>query len=424
MSATSEAVVIGAILMDAAALAKVDLAVDDFTVADYRLIYRTILSLANRGEPIDVVTVSEALGDPRIAGQCAKLVMEVGSTANVAAYAANVKETVRKGRAKAIAQALLTALESDGLEAIDPAIQGLMQLHASRRHYECGLAQALRGALDLIEAASARGSAVAISTGLVDLDECLGGWHDTDLAVIGARPAQGKTALLLNLADRCGVPCGIISTEQPHDQIGLRFFAMESHVPLHDMRSAQLDDLQYHKITKALSKLNGRLIRINDKSAPTLTDVIQQARQWRYAHGIKILFIDYLQRIRYGRGDIPRHEQVAEITMALKELARELDIPVVALAQVNRKVEERGNKRPTMGDLKDSGAIEQEADQVLTLYRDEVYNADSADKGIAEITICKNRHGPVGIIRAAWRGDFLRFDNLIQPIEGRYANDR
>lgn len=419
MSTTSEAVVIGALLMDGSALAKVDLTVDDFTLPEHKLIYRTILALAGRGDPIDVVTVSEALGNTEISGRCAQLVMEVGSTANVAAYAANVRETARQGKARQIAQSLLAQLEQDGLESIDQAIQGLMQLHASRRNYEYGLEQALRGGLDLIEAANERGSAIAISTGLIDLDECLGGWHDTDLAVIGARPAMGKTALMLNLADRCQVPCGIISTEQPHNQIGLRFFAMEGRVSLHDMRSAKLNDLQYHKLTKALATFSGRHIRINDRSAPTIADVIQQARQWRYEHGIRVLFIDYIQRIRYGRSDIPRHEQVAEIAMSLKELARELEIPVVALAQVNRKVEERTNKRPTMGDLKDSGAIEQEADQVLTLYRDEVYTTDSEFKGTAEITVCKNRHGPVGVIHAHWQGDFLRFDDLVK--ESRYG---
>jgi replicative DNA helicase len=414
MSVRSEAAVLGAIMLDPVCLAKVDLAAEDFTVPDHRLIYRTIQSLANRGQPFDLLTVSESLGKhEQVAARCGQLVHETGATANAAAYAEIVKESVRKTKAKKIATDLLNRIDDEGLDAVNEAIGELMKLNAARRNYDRSLQEALGGAIQLIDDANERGSAVAISTGLTDLDECLGGWHDTDLTVLGARPAMGKTAALLNFADRCGVPAGIISTEQPHEQVGLRFFAMEGRIALHKMRSANLSELEYAKLTRSLEHLNDRLVRINDKSSPDIGEVIQQARKWRFEHGIKILFVDYIQRIRHvGKSNIPRHEQIAEVTMALKELARELEIPVVALAQVNREVEKRSDKRPTMGDLKDSGAIEQEADQVLTLYRDEVYNAGSKFEGIAEIAVCKNRHGPVGVINACWQGQFLRFDDL------------
>lgn len=417
MSASAEEAVLGGILMNPEMMFHAELTVDDFTAPERRALWQIMMGLANKGSPVDLVTVLDVIGETddktrKLTTDYCHQVYMAGSPANVPAYAALVKDASRKEKAKVVAQTLLASIDQDGPEAITQAVTQLMKLSAARKQYEWGIRQAVSKAIELIEAAEARGTAVEITTGLVDLDEYLGGWHKTDLSVIGARPAVGKTALLLNLADRAGAKCGIISAEQPHEQIGLRFLAMTGRVPLHSMRTATLSEDEYGRVSNAAAALSDRNIRIFDKSAPTLNDVVSQARRWRLEQGMEVLYLDYLQRIRYPDNRIPRHEQIMEIAMGLKELARELDIPIVALAQVNREVEKRADKRPTMADLRDSGSIEQEADQILTLYRDEVYNQDTPHTGVAEIVICKNRHGPVGTVKATWLGSFMRFENL------------
>jgi len=220
---------------------------------------------------------------------------------------------------------------------------------------------------------------------------------------------------LLNLASAHEEPSGIISAEQGREQIGLRGIAINGRVSAHAMRLAKLNDHDWPKITNAVSYMKDRKIRLNDQPGISLTELVRQARQWKYQYDIKILYIDYIQRIKANK-KLPKHEQVGEVAMALKELARELDIPVVALAQVNRDVEKRGDKRPNMSDLKDSGSIEQEADNIMSLYRDEVYSEDSPDKGIAEVNVLKNRHGPTGMIRVSWIAQFMIFEDMEKPV--------
>lgn len=409
----SEDAVLGTILMHGEALAKVDLEPDDFGDQHRALVFRTIQALALKGDPVDVVTVGECLGGGRAAQFCARLGQAAGSLKTIGAYANNVKMASRKRQARAVAEALINGLQdAQDLSPINQAVTELMGLMTANRRYEFTLNDALKAAVELIDQANERGTAVAISTGLVDLDGCLGGWHDTDLTVIGARPAMGKTALLLNMADACEVPAGIISAEQPHEQLGLRFLALRGKISLHRMRTATLDDNDYAGLSAACALLSNRKVWIYDRSAPDITDVVSYARKWRYEHGIKVLFVDYIQRIRHPESRMQRHEQVAEIVQALKDLARELSIPVVSLSQVSREVEKRTDKHPMMGDLSDSSAIEKEADQILTLYRDEVYKEDTDRKGIADILVCKNRHGPTGIINATWVGEYLRFYDL------------
>ncbi len=411
----AEWAVVGGLLLDNSKLAELDLVGDDFLDAKYRQVFEAVCDLVAAQEVADVITVAEKLERETgrknwlpILGEIAK---NTWSTANISSYAKIVKEEARKRRAVEIANRLRDDV-GRGLGAVDEAIRDLMQLNTTRKNYECSISQALTAAVDMMdEAAHTEGKIVGITTGLEDLDNCIGGFQNTDLYVIGARPAMGKTAFLLNCANAANVPAGIISSEQGREQVGLRLIAIDGRVSAHRMRVADLETNEWNKVTRTVSELANKRVWINDQPGPTIEQVIRQARKWKFQHDIKILYLDYIQRIK-ADASLPRHEQVGAIAMALKELARELEIPVVALAQVNRSVEARPNKRPYMSDLKDSGAIEQEADNIMTLYRDEVYNPESKDKGIVEIAVMKNRHGPTGLIRAVWNAEFMRFEDF------------
>jgi replicative DNA helicase len=242
------------------------------------------------------------------------------------------------------------------------------------------------------------------------LDSHLGGWQDGDLTVIGARPAMGKTALLLHFAAAAGVSVGLVSAEQPAFQIAQRHAASLGRVSLADLRRGRIGDQEQGLLVEAIRKINRMNYRIYDRSSPHIADVERMARRWKQKHGMEILLVDYIQRIR-GDGD-KKHERVGDVVQRLKTLARDLDVPVVALSQVGRQVESRTNRRPGMGDLSDSSEIEKEADAVITLYRDEVYNPESKDKGTAELYIAKNRHGYTGTVRVQWAGVWVRFADL------------
>lgn len=416
-----EATTLSTLLSDPALLLDVDLTPEEFSTAAHREIYQAILDVDSANEPVDVVTVGIRLEKqtsrnwmPILIGLCKDAVR----ASDVGYYARQVREHAQTRRAGEIARQLADSVAADGMAAVDAAVRDLIGLGMTRKVHEYGIKQVLSVAVDQIdEAFQNSGTLTGVPSGLEDLDKSLGGFHPGDLIVIGARPAAGKTAFMLNIADRCGVPCGIISGEQGHDQIGFRLLSMNSGVSVHHMRTGKVTDDGWPRITSAVSHMVNRSLWVNDKSNPSIDDVMRQARKWHHNNGIKILLIDYLQKLRGN----PKHEkrvQVAEAAACLKELARDLQIPVVVLAQVNRGVEARANKRPMMSDLKESGEIEQEADQILTLYRDEVYDENSKDAGICEVSVCKNRHGPTGIIRVIWRADLMRFDNYA------YTSDR
>ena len=308
----------------------------------------------------------------------------------------------------------------NGDEGINDAIRDLISLDIGKKNHECGMETALLSAVEKIEVAFDNdGKITGIDTGLVDLNHHIGGLHSPDLYVIGARAAMGKTAMLINMALSADVSCGIVSSEQGRDQIGVRSLAIDGSISAHNMRLGKLEDADFSRITASSAKLKDKVIRINDHPAPTIDDLVSQARSWKFNYDIKVLFVDYIQRIKV-EANIPKHERIEVVVMSLKSLAKELNIAVVALAQVNRQVEARPNKRPLMSDLKDSGSIEQEADCIMALYRDEVYNPETTDIGVAEINILKNRHGPVGCIRCFWNGEYMQFLNIEKYREPSY----
>ena len=377
-----------------------DLAVksDHFESPMNRLIYQTMMEY---GQSFDAVLINQKLfqrGEREAAARVLDIMNDcTGIQANAAKYAVEIRNNHRKRMTQEI---LL-----DGLETLDTGkiVRSLMELDQQETNHEITIKQAMAQALQDMEQASEgiRG----ITTGLADLDKHLGGWHKGDLCVIGARPAMGKTALLLHFAQSCGVPLGLVSAEQPAYQIAQRHVASIGKVRLSDLRQGKVGEHE----TKAVITANHRLkdYWIYDRSAPTIDEIVKVARRWKHKHDIQVLFIDYIQRIQ-GKGKA-RHEQVGDVVRSLKTLARDLSIPVVALAQVARQVEARDNKRPGMGDLSDSSEIEKEADQIITMYRDEVYNNNTDEPGICELKVCKNRHGYTGTVVARWIGEHVSF---------------
>ena len=348
-----------------------------------------INKLANEGEVEAAQRVIEIMSD------C------LGIQANASRYAVEMRNNYRRRRT----QEILT----EGLETLnaEQVMRALMELDVAEGGNETTIRDALSEALkDMEEAAECQGIR-GITTGLDKLDRHLGGWHKGDLCVIGARPAMGKTALLLHFAQSCGVPLGLVSAEQPAYQIAQRHVSSLGKVRLSDLRQGKIGARE----TQAVITVNHRLkdYWIYDRSAPSVDDIVKVARRWKHRHNIQVLFVDYIQRIQ-GKGKA-RHEQVGEVVRSLKTLARDLEIPVVALAQVARQVEARENKRPSMGDLSDSSEIEKEADQIITMYRDEVYNPNTDTSGICELKVCKNRHGYTGTVEVEWIGEYVTFQN-------------
>lgn len=377
----------------------------DFERKDHQAIFGAIESLESENKPIDLITVCDALSEKYsqdVVEYAQNLAENVPGASNLKAYANQVKEKRNKRRVQEIALSLGENLDPDW------AIKELMALNIQSRNYECSSVELTKAALESMEDME-RG----VPSGLADLDFRLGGFFPGDLIVIGARPRMGKTAFMLSLLANCKVPAGVQSTEQGRAQIGQRLISLIGSVSAHKMRLKKLSEQDWEKVSEAASKLGQATFWINDQSGPSIADIERQARAWKHNHDIQILFVDYIQRIK-GDKKLPKHERIGDVAQSLKEVARELNIPVVALAQVSRDVEKRENKRPHISDLSDSSEIEKEADQVLTLYRDEVYDEESTHKGIAEISVEKNRHGPTGFIRVHWHDEFMKFGNLLE----------
>lgn len=414
--------VLGALLLDGSQVDAVELAPEDFLSSKHRRVYTAIRQIRARNEVIDALTVAEYLsqhdtGSDSWLSITATLAKDTCSPSHARAYAKLVKQRSRMRQAMTIAADLQNAVTGDTAEAIDHAIRALMELNRTSQSWSCTLAEAIGPAIDEIDKChSSDGKPTGMPTGIRDLDADMGGMHPTDLIVVGARPAMGKTAYMINTMLGCNGRVGVVSAEQGRVQIALRAIALQAPVKLHDMRLGKIGDEEWYRINSAISLLHNTPIWLFDKPAPTLADIQRQARRWRYENRIEVLMVDYVQKIAGSTRE--KRLEVGDVAAGLKNLARELDIPVLALAQVKREVESRPlgehgmGRMPYAGDMSESGIIEQEADQILTLYRPEVYSQDQRWKGIAKINVCKNRHGPTGVIDIAWRGEYLQFGDL------------
>lgn len=399
-----EKALLGALLIDSSRLSGCDVTVEDFETEAHRQVFGAILALVSAKSAVDIVTVDDWL--KRSTGKTwlpilGAMTEEVPSASRAPDYSRLVKAAAIRRRALGVADLIRTRINEDGMACVDQAIRDLLELGRTSQNWEHTSHDAARAAVDYIEAAVHSGGLVGITSGIADLDNQLGGFHKSDLTIIGGRTSMGKTAVLLNLVGATDLPVGLISAEQGHAQVGMRLISREGQVNSHAMRTGNMSDDEWSRTTRGMSAVMEKRLWIFDKPAPTIEEVLRQARKWHHLYGIQALYVDYIQRIRSTEGKDLRL-QIRHIVMALKEIARELDIPVIALAQVGRSVMTRADKRPMISDLKEAGDLEQEADNILLLYRDEVYNTESQEKGVLEISIGKNRHGPTGTIKCAW----------------------
>lgn len=412
--AYAEEAVLGGVLLDNTRFHEVAplLSVEHFTNPFRKRLWGAIRDRVLAGEPADAVTVGETL--PSDFADIVDLATHCITGPSTLDYAGIVRENWRRREAGVIGQRLLASLKAKEAGAVDEAIGSLIALNSTVTECEYTGKQAMVLAWNKAQEAYANGGVLpGITTGMRSLDELLGGFHDSDLTLIGARPAMGKTAFMVNLAEAAaaaGYPVGLVSAEQPAIQIGLRRLSLASKVAATALRSGQLHDEDWAKLQAGVTRVAPAPMWIYDRSALTLDELVGVARKWRHTHGIKALFLDYAQRVTVPGAE--RITEVSAIARGLKNLARNLNIPVVALGQVKAAVDARPDKRPNAGDLANSDELTREADQILMLYRDEVYNRDTADRGIAELLVEKNRHGPTGFIRLKFFAETMQFADL------------
>lgn len=401
------------------------LRVEDFYRRDHQLIFRAITELHARRMPVDSVTLADyftAHGLDALAGGPAYAI----ELANNTPSAANVRTYADLVRAAGDRRRLIDCLEQLTRDAYDPTTPmgevigrghaDLLALESHGTSHERTMGQAMAAALDMARATKA--GDCGIPTGIKALDRLLGGLRGGDVTTAAARPGQGKTALGVNVALHVaaqGVAVGMFSAEQPAEQIGARALSLRANVAGHRIRTGQLQDVEFHRLYDEAREGAALPIVIHDRPLLTIADVERIARRWKRDHNIGLLFVDYAQRVEASRADrrAPKHERVGEVMRGLKNIARELDIPVVVLAQVSREADNRPGGCPQLCDLADSSEIEKESDQIITLHRPYDYD-DTQPQALALLSILKNRHGPTGQIKAAWIEDFMRFGNYAE----------
>jgi len=402
--------IIGTLLVDNARIIDVDLSGEEFENTNRAKIFKIIKVMLGKREVVDVLTVAQRL-ESETGRDYLSLLTDYATNgftdgSNVKAYCQSVKDNYSYRRSANIGQWLLDNSKEEG--AANEAIKRLMEIGKASLNHDHSMEEAMKLGIDQVkDAFENKGAIVGVPTGIGELDNSLGGLHDGDLVIVGARPAMGKTATLLNFMSGARESVGMVSGEQGVGQIIQRYWSIKSQVALMKMRNGDMDDQDWGALERGASLIkNGASLRFYDKPNPTIDEIESTARRWKFEYNIKALYVDYLQKIKRDPKK-SKHESVGDNVSRLKDLARELEIPVVCLAQVSRAVESRQDRRPNMGDLSDSSEIEKEADQVIMLYRDEVYNPDSDFKGTMELLLEKNRHGSTGRIVADWDGRFL-----------------
>ena len=430
-SIEAEQSVLGGLLLDNQSWDRIAdiLTADDFYRREHRLIFGAIAALCEENSPADVVTVSEWLersGELEPAGGLSylgSLANNTPSAANIVAYAAIVREnSVMRELVRAAGEISTAAYAPEGrsaTELLDYAEKRIMDISEKghRRGEFQPLNSLLSKAVDRIdELFRSKSSITGVPTGFTDLDDMTSGLQRSDLVIIAGRPSMGKTSLAMNMAENAAVghkiPVAVFSMEMPGTQLALRMMASLGRINAHRVRTGKLDDDDWPRLTSAVSLLNEAPIFIDDSPGLTPMELRARARRLKREHGLGLIIIDYLQLMQStDRMEENRATEISNITRALKGLAKELDVPVIAMSQLNRSVESRTDKRPVMSDLRESGAIEQDADVIFFIYRDEVYNKDSPVKGTADIIIGKQRNGPIGDVRLTFLGEYTRFEN-------------
>ncbi len=407
---------------------------DDFYSQNHRQIFTALQSLCGSGQPADVVTVSERLGqtgeieDVGGLAYLGSLAHNTPSTANLIAYAKIVHErAVLRKLINAANEIINTAFHPEGRtsdEVLDHAEKVVFDIaqHSIRRGTGFrDIAGLLTEAVDRIEELYGSDQTVTgLATGFSDLDELTSGLQPSDLIIVAGRPSMGKTSLSMNIVENVAVglkkPVAVFSMEMPGQQLAMRMMSSLGRINAQKIRTGRLADEDWPRLTSAVELLNQAPIFIDDTPGLTPLELRSRARRLQRQHGeLGLLVVDYLQLMQSIDSSENRATEVSAMTRALKMLAKELNIPVIVMSQLNRSLEQRPNKRPVMSDLRESGAIEQDADVIFFIYRDEIYNEESEDKGIAEVIIGKQRNGPTGTVRMTFLGEYTRFENYASP---------
>ena len=430
-SIEAEQSVVGAMLMDKDAITTAGeiISGDDFYQASYGVIFDSMIELFNEGKPVDLITLQERLKEKDVPAEIASLefvrdlVTAVPTSANVKYYAQIVAD-------KSLMRKMIKLNESienmcyAGKEPVESIMEqtekSMFQLLQRRTTGDyVPIKQVVLNALDKIEKASkSKGTVTGIPTGFIDLDYKLSGFQPSDFILIAARPSMGKTAFVLNIAQymafKKNKAVAIFSLEMSKEQLVNRLFSLESQVDAQSLRTGNMKDSDWEKLIEGAGIIGQSKLIIDDTPGISISELRSKCRKYKLEHGLDIIIIDYLQLMTgsVGRSSESRQQEVSDISRQLKGLARELNVPVVSLSQLSRAVESRPDKRPMLSDLRESGAIEQDADVVMFIYRDEYYNKDSEFKKQAEIIIAKQRNGPVGTVNLAWLGEYTKFANL------------
>ena len=433
-SAEAEQAVLGGLMLDNRmwdAIADRILATD-FYRRDHQVIFEGIAELAAKSEPFDAVTLSEALEAKGLAEQTgglaylASLVRDTPSAANVRAYADIVRERSTLRQLISVGGEIAhSAYDPEGREAgeiLDEAERRVFEIAESRNKGRSGfvpLRQDLGKVIDRLDMlAQNKGEITGLSTGFTRLDEMTAGLQKGDLIVIAGRPSMGKTTFALNIAENAAfgpkkASVGVFSMEMSRESLAFRMVSSLGRVDQTHLRVGNLGDEEWTRITMAIEMMKNSNIHIDDTGALTPTEVRARARRLKREHGLDLIVLDYLQLMQVSGNKENRATEISEISRSLKALAKELDVPLIALSQLNRSVEQRTDKRPVMSDLRESGAIEQDADVIMMIYREEVYDKNTTRKGIADIIIAKQRNGEIGDINLTFLGKYTKFENFV-----------
>ena len=429
-SIEAEQSVIGSMIMDREAIVVASEIImgDDFYSKQYGILFETMVELNDEGKPVDLVTLQDRLKEKDVPPEVSSLefvrdlITAVPTSANIKYYANIVaeKSTLRKLIKLNEEIANTCYVGKENLEVILEDTEKRVFDLVQRRNMEdfVPIRQIVMNAMDRIEKASHnKGNVTGVATGFIDLDYRTAGMQPSDLILVAARPSMGKTAFVLNIAQyvafKQNQTVAIFSLEMSKEQLVNRLFSMESKVDSQHLRTGNLSDEEWEKLIESAGLIGKSNLIIDDTPGISISELRSKCRKYKLEHHLDMIIIDYLQLMSgSGRSTDSRQQEISDISRSLKALARELNVPVLALSQLSRAVEQRPDHRPMLSDLRESGAIEQDADVVMFIYRDDYYNKDTEKKNIAEIIIAKQRNGPIGTVELVWLPDFTKFGNL------------
>jgi len=430
-SIEAEQSVIGAMIMDREAIiiAAEIVGGADFYSRQYGVVFEAMVELNNEGKPVDLITLQNRLKEKDVPPEVASLEF-IRDLMTAALTSANIKHYANIVAEKATLRKLIRLNEEianncySGKESLEYIIEDTEKrvfelIQRSNTSEFVPIREIVSNALDKIELASRnKGNVTGVATGFTDLDYRTAGMQPSDFILLAARPSMGKTALALNIAQHVAFrqkQCvAIFSLEMSKEQLVNRLFAMEGRVNSQHLRTGNLSDMEWEKLIESAGVIGKSSLIIDDTPGITITELRSKCRKYKLEFGLEMIIIDYIQLMSGSgtRASDSRQNEISEISRSLKALARELSVPVIALSQLNRAVETRSDHRPILSDLRESGAIEQDADVVMFIYRDDYYNKETEEKGIAEIIIAKQRNGPIGTVKLVWLEEFTRFANL------------